>query len=276
LIAATRAKMKTLTPTGGVLDGLRLEDCLRIRVSRAQLGRALRIGHALFATAEHLGFDVCVGSSGGACIVVKGHEHEVTLVEEMARTPHVPTAAELARQELYSWPLVPTHDMSPSGRLRLQLPERYDGNRRVWADRQRWRLEDKLGEVLVAVERRSEADEERRLERELQARIRHEAWERAMVLATERLIDAHRVGALTRQIDAWRLASDVRAWAAATRANLTGPDEVGEVVEWLSWAEAYADRIDPVLNPTGMPPAPEVTHQALRPFLSGWSPYGPD
>jgi hypothetical protein len=274
MIVATQANMRTLRIFAGFFDGRRLQGSLRIRVSQEQLNRALRIGHALFDAAEHRGLEVRVGQSGGACIAAKGHEYEITIVEEMDRTPRMPSRSE-GRMRVDPWSRDSTHDVSPSGRLQLQLPDRYNGDRRTWSDRARWRLEDKLGDVLAEIERRSEIDEERRLEQERQARERHDMWKRAVAQATLQLVDEHREGVLRRQVTAWRFAEDIRAWSSATRANLADRDGCDGTNEWLSWADAYADRIDPILRPTGMPTTPKPTPESLRPFLNGWSPYGP-
>jgi len=45
---------------------------------------------------------------------------------------------------------------------------------------------------------------------------------------------------------------------------------------WLGWIRAYADRIDPSRQPPGRTPVPWVGPDDLRPFLDGWSRYGPD
>jgi len=275
MVVATQANMRTLRVFAGVLDGRRLQSSLRIRVSREQLNRAFRIGHALFDAAEHRGLEVRVGQSGGACIAAKGHEYEITIVEEMNRTPRVPSGSEGVRMRVDRWSRDPTHDVSPSGRLQLQLPDRYNGDRRTWSDRARWRLEAKLGDVLAEIERRSEVDEERRLEQERRARERHDMWERAVAQATLQLVDEHREGVLRRQVTAWRFAEDIRAWSSATRAILSDRDGCDGTNEWLAWADAYADRIDPILRPMGMPTTPKPTPESLRPFLDGWSPYGP-
>jgi hypothetical protein len=35
------------------------------------------------------------------------------------------------------------------------------------------------------------------------------------------------------------------------------------ILEWLAWVEKYADRIDPVVHPSGMPAIPEATFEML-------------
>jgi hypothetical protein len=282
LIAATRAQMETLPVVDGLLDGRRLCGVLRMHDSRPQLRRALRIGHGLFLASGLHGFEIRVGAGGGVCIAVKSHEYELLFVEEMDSKPHTPAPAELAYRERNPWRSIPSHDRFPSGRLQLRLPERFNRERHSWADRQRWMLEDKLGDVLVAIKRRAAVDEERRLEREQQARERREAWERAIERATEKVIEAHRVEVLKQRVAAWRVADDIQAWVAATRSAVADLELPPDVNEWLVWAETYADRIDTPSNGNaattegdarGAQTVPRQ-HQ-LKPFLGNISPYGP-
>jgi hypothetical protein len=42
--------------------------------------------------------------------------------------------------------------------------------------------------------------------------------------------------------------------------------------EWLALAREYADHAQQLPR---MPRDPEITQEALKPYLRGWSPYGP-
>lgn len=130
--------------------------------------------------------------------------------------------------------------------------------------------------MLAEIEERAELDEQRRLEEERRAQERRRAHEQALERARERLVQAHRAKALAAQIEAWRLAGEIRAFCAVVRERLpVVPREMDaeDVGAWLAWAETYADQIDPSFHPSGMPADPEPTPEALRPFLDGWSPY---
>ena len=89
------------------------------------------------------------------------------------------------------------------------------------------------------------------------------------------LASAPRLTQCGQAVASWRLADDIQAWVSATRSTLPGFEPQPDVEEWLAWAEAYADRIDTARHPTGMPPRPKATPEALRPFLGNISPYGP-
>jgi len=215
-------------------------------------------------------------------VTVRGHSYELTILECKTRIPHVPSKQELADAARNSWLRIPDYDYVPSGGLELRLPHHWDGRRHRWSDGKRWRLEDKLAQVLAEVEERAERDEQRRLEAERQAEQHRRAHQQALQRARERLVEAHRAEVLADQIKAWQLADDIRSFCAAIRARLLPQpaehdhhdhveDEVDldDISAWLAWAEAYADQIDPVRHPTGMPDDPEPTPEVDFPRLAG-------
>src|SRR2546423_1633402 len=92
--------------------------------------------------------------------------------------------------------------------------------------------------------------------------------------AKRRLIEAHRLEVLRNRVNAWREADSIRAYCDAVEAR-HGADAVAadpEVAQWLALAREHADRAQQLPK---MRADPEITHEALRPYLGGWSPYGP-
>jgi len=123
-----------------------------------------------------------------------------------------------------------------------------DGRRHRWSDRKRRRLEDKLAHVLAEIEERAELDEQRRLAEERRAQERRRAHEQALERARERLVQAHRARALAAQIEAWRLAGEIRAFCAVVRERLpvvSGEMNAENVGAWLGWAEPARTRSIP-------------------------------
>jgi hypothetical protein len=57
---------------------------------------------------------------------------------------------------------------------------------------------------------------------------------------------------------------------------MTGEEHRTATEEWIDWIDSYRKEIDPIRQPPGMPSIREPSSQDLRPFLYGWSPYGPD
>ncbi len=118
-------------------------------------------------------------------------------------------------------------------------------------------------------------DEARHREYEHAQAERHQSRQQAIDRARQDYRADFRARALRTQIDAWCFARDIRAWACAARQQVPAGSAGGEAREWIDWAERHADSIDPTTNPGGTPEVPEPSPDALRPFLRGWSPYGP-
>jgi hypothetical protein len=101
----------------------------------------------------------------------------------------------------------------PTGRLVIEFADHdwaYRGRRRRWGDTKRWRLDDKLGEILGEVEARAALLKQRRRQEDEARARRQQQWEAAMRLARSRYHDAVRREALRAQIDAWEEACRVR------------------------------------------------------------------
>lgn len=221
-----------------------------LAVSARSLSRALRILQALIDEALQRGYGVAIGGvgprdgAGHGCIVVRGHSYPLSVREKQ-------------------------------GALQVFLPGPYSG-RRHWTDSRRVSLENKLGAVLEEIEERAEEAEARRIEREREEAQRQLAWERAMERARGQLVENHRVEVLRRRIEDWHVAHEIRAYCQALEGALaaTADNADAGVRSWLALAKAYADSIDPLRERAGMPEDPELTAEAMRPYLDGWSPYG--
>lgn len=213
-------------------------------VSRPSLGRALRILQALITEAERRGYGAHLDDRMGdprVRITVKGHEFAVGIREK-------------------------------DGVLRVVLPSAYSG-RRLWSDGIRAAVEDKLGDVLANIESRAEEAEQRRIERERREGERRRAWEHEMERARQRFAEDQRAAFLRDQVAAWGLANEIRSFCSA--AMSAGCDDSDEAAAWLAWATEYADSLSPLSGVLAKPEIREPSHDELRPYLRGWSPYGP-
>jgi hypothetical protein len=262
-------------------------------VSRAQLPRASRLLQALVTEAERRGHTVAfasdstpsdryerrTGSSDGH-LIIKTAEYDahIRISEE-----GVPSRFNWVRtHSAYNWTpsggyestriSLSDYEANATGRLCLELCG-YDAHQRVhrWADRQRHRLDDKLGDLLYEIELRSLEAGETREEEERRQVEREQAWRLAIDRATTQAIEQQHVDALLGQIDRWERAERIRAWCSAAEPAATTPS----ATDWLKWARNYADTIDSALNP--QPPVIDEnpTGEDLRPFLAGWDPYRP-
>lgn len=117
-----------------------------------------------------------------------------------------------------------------------------------------------------AAEHRHDLSEKQRLAEE-----RQKAWEEAMEKARTRYAERRRIDALLLKVEAWQRAEAIHAYCDALESTGRGMSEAVE------WARSYADELSsnrvPLVLPESTAPA---SLEELRPFLDGWSPYGPD
>ena len=132
-----------------------------LAVSKGLLPRCRTILRRLTDEALSRGYEVLAGVEKSSLVVVaSGEQLPFRLFEEQDTAPAPPpTKAELRR---YTWRLPPTTIKVPTGRLALRLEHLY--RNRTWADRSRWRLEDRLTEVIDHVDSLARAEIERQRE----------------------------------------------------------------------------------------------------------------
>ncbi|MFD7645668.1 hypothetical protein ACFV4P_34050 [Kitasatospora sp. NPDC059795] len=252
-----------------------VRDC-PLRVCADCRDRALRILYVLATAAEEQGMTVAPAADKRQTLVIasSGSEFPVDLTEDTVEVPDLGSVD-------YAWQRVTEHTTAPSHKLDISLA--YDwalrGRRQQWGDRQRWKLEDQLPQVLREIQQRADIARDQRLARERQELETRLAWQAAMNRARHELLHSHRRDRLREQVDAWHEAVRVRAYCDALQQHLAqapAPDpEARAVLEWITWARAHADSIDPVPTHPQTPADPVITPDGLRPFLCGWSPHEP-
>lgn len=254
-------------------------------ISTQLVPRALRFLHAFLTAATARGYSLSWSNNQSEGVRVEVDELKLCLAlgEELEQRDVVPTREELSDRKVYSWQRFPIETRSvPSGRLVVTLSGATRWDRRKWADRKRWTVEDKLPALLGEIDSRVQAARDRRVAAEQEQQRRRIDWEAAMDRARARYQEDRRIAALDAQLGDWEKAARIRAFCDACTHHLPddaaggNPEMVEEVAQWLAWCLAYADRIDPATN-SGFraPPPNEPGPEDLRPYLSHWSPYGP-
>jgi hypothetical protein len=114
-----------------------------------------------------------------------------------------------------------------------------------------------------------------------EARVRLFGGEPPLTLLAERLLVGPLPFALARHLRAPRVPLGplfLRADLDAMRESIKNLDEAEAEAaqEWLAWAEKHTSQRAPLNRRLEMPADPEPKPEALKPFLNGWSPYGPD
>jgi hypothetical protein len=247
-----------------------LQQGERIAVTKSVRMRALRLLQGLIVEAEARGFVVKLGEDPHQyrgrvadqaliTIGIKGHSIGLRLRQEIDRTPHVATTAELREQERYSWHRIPSHDERLSRRLSLHLTSGREYQQSVWKDGKRSSLDDVLAQILQEIELRAGFAEDAQMEAE-RARIeRQRRWEAAMARAKVELVESHRNDTFLQQAESWRQIKLLRDYLAAMTgavAVLEDADERAVARAWIDWCTESAEQKDPLAGPLRMPDDP--------------------
>jgi hypothetical protein len=205
--------------------------------------------------------DVAIGLSERVDIVERS---EPTAVHRSPRTARSPDS-----WSSFSRPAAtPRRDLVSTGRYSLRIDHSYLGIRCTWSDGKTQRVDQCLNDFIVGLVAAAEKLKQQRLEREAREREWRAAEERRLEEQRRREAEAARVRALDLALSAWRDARDIREYVAEARAALASNPELpadAPIVQWLAWAEGYADRIDPLAPEPSVPKDPGPPHPSY-----GW------
>lgn len=259
-VVATRDALKLgIRDEHGRLHPGRAVGVFDVRISGQQLGRALRLLQALVVELQRRGHGIDQSKHHGRLRLKVGeHSYAARLVERLDRTPHDPTSLELAAQQRRYGPPPRKYDYKPSGRLSIELDSRCDGRRHRWSDTSRWRLDDKLPELLHELALRAESDEQRRLERERLEQQRRADHERQRQAAREAMTTEAWREQLDQQVDGWSRAALIREYAREleTRCHEL-PSSRHDTQRWVAWMRSHANDADPLVG-SSLPVTPET------------------
>ena len=220
----------------------------RMAVSENAMVRALRILQAIHTECVARGWTLRADRTDERVFEVTTPEctFELTLTEELVNR-EMPDE-EVLDTAKYPWQRVPLRMRKVgSGRLTLRLG-RYYGYR-TWADRTRWKLEDKLGAAFAEMQSRvDEAAAERRRKVDDLLR-RQQAWDAAVQQAKAAyVIDLNR-RRLREQAHRHGEAQALRTYAQALAALADSqPDstDTAPLSDWARAANEEAQRLDPL------------------------------
>ncbi|WIE54198.1 hypothetical protein [Curtobacterium sp. MCBD17_003] len=178
-----------------------------------------------------------------------------------------------AIQKLPTWQRNRNYWFVPTGRLEVRVSGvggTFDASK--WPDKRTVPVEDRLGEVFryIEVHRLEALASKRRAEEAEQLRARQ--WEQAMSRARDRFRLQQQRALVLERASAWRQYQDLTDFVGELRRRATrGSEELGR---WVELAESTLEELDPFRDlaaPAFASPNPDD----LRPYLNGWSPYGP-
>ncbi|WP_251056411.1 hypothetical protein [Streptomyces sp. ISL-94] len=252
-----------------------MEDDTWLHMPPAPRARSLRILQALCSEAERRGHQVAGPATRGRTQRSTAHGRWAAQREGYVEltVDGFPCRVTIKREFPESM------DPERAVVLMIELPHSRSGRQSKWADRKRWKLEDVLGTVLREIELRAVDDAQRKADEERAAAERKALWVAAMDEARGRAVEAQLAEVLREQSGAWRDSRLLNQYCDALERRLVaaGPEESGlaDARRWLDWARHYARSLDPLVLLPGMPKTRELEAEDLKPFLRGWSPYGP-
>ncbi|WP_190989244.1 hypothetical protein [Pseudarthrobacter sulfonivorans] len=206
-------------------------------------------------------------------------EDEVHLLFSQAteRVPHLLTVSELRRQAHgYS---VSTEEVVKTAFLSIRLkglePPFWKSE---WTETDTTRADSLLPRIIQEIELRAARAVELRLERQRRDDEKRRQWEAAREQAIGRLNEVHRASVLLDQAERFQRVQLLGDYIAALRIHIDSmnPVDADAAIDWLRWAQTHAKTISPLLGEIRMPDDPEPTADAIKPYMKGWSPYGPD
>jgi hypothetical protein len=236
------------------------DEVLNLQISKDAIDRTLRLVDTLIKKLETLGVTVSVDAkSKTTWLEIQGIRVAFVLTEHVARSRHEATPAETKARERYwsqtrwgnpsdlPFPSIPQYDYTPSGMLTISAGH-WPG--RNWRDTARTSLDDRLGEVVnglfsLAEEIRTKQEEDRRREE-----ARRLAEERYQFLKERLEKEQARFKRLEQEAHNFERANRLRVYADAVEQNaLASPDGLTEETRnWLAWARAKADWLDPLVQ----------------------------
>lgn len=213
-------------------------------ISEEQQPRMFRLIDALAKAMKPLGWKL----TSDLQFVADSDTVTLTFSESKDQVPHIPTREENIQLLEYeeerkkdSWarkPQIRKYDSVYNGRLGVSI-----GGSRSFRDCRSYVLEDRLGDIMLALYEEAEHLKQARLARE-EAERRRQAEERKKEELRKRYnVEVDRTLALTNCAADYETACRIRSYVSAM--EKAHPDQ--DLSEWASWARAKADWYDPTI-----------------------------
>ncbi|MFT8356343.1 MAG: hypothetical protein ABF780_02685 [Bifidobacterium aquikefiri] len=276
---STQAEMPPQIPMSAEADRNRpeiqalIEHASLLAVDEATRPRAWALVQGISEECVRRGWTLSVDKDPSFLITVGEDSYRCVLSEERVKRD-VYTDKDLTERK-YEWQRVsPTRMEVWSGRLKLELDPGY--NSRWWADRQRWTLVSKLPEFFDIIEEWSHAAQDRREKLEAYHAKQVKEWEEAIPKAREAYLLKLNADRARQQAEQWDRAAQLRSYSQAIRHQAEEFDEQAQrhVLEWATWIDEHADRIDPLNDKSQLTMSESSTLGAkeLDPYMPhGWS-----
>ena len=235
-IRATKLKFQIGEPDGNEIVSVE-GNCLKLRVSKKCMPRALRILDAIVKAWESEGGTVDLAESKFR----KGQDGVVVVLSEIIGRTEV-------KPPIYEWGKEWRYDLT--GKLNLEIEESSLGLRRQWKDGKVQVVENVLGSFVSKLHDWIDCLKEIRLDRELTIRQQQKAAEQRAKVKEQKDFKEARRTELMSFVEGWEKAERIRNYLKAVRVKLESKEVASskpeEFKRWLEWADWYADRTCPI------------------------------
>lgn len=226
---------------------------LDVDVSKVSLRRALRIMDSLIKAFEKRGWNVALGTGDDrkSYVVIFGQRIPFGVREPRKQIPNdPPKPVRLPNGETYT-PFHQRYREVPSGRLAMVIRNSWGHSvSKTYCETESRPLEERLNDFVVAVIRAAHEEAENQRRRREEEERRRAAEELRIAEERRRRLEVARRQALEDQAQRWSRSHTLKKYLAAVRARAEaafgGLDPRSEFASWLEWAEAYAQRLDPL------------------------------
>lgn len=213
------------------------KDGLDVLVSRAQVGRACHVLDAVIRTLEHQGAQIAFTPTEGTYAKLDGETVHFGLMEAVKQVKATSHAYHM-------------YEFIPRGELILHIRDTYLGCRTKWSDGKRGKLEDKLESFIAGLWTVATCLKQQRQEREENQRQSQEAERQRERQRQAREAEEKRRKSLEAEALAWQHGRLLRSYIRARIRQQGAYTPESEFGQWVTWAMAHADRLDPVTKTT--------------------------
>lgn len=239
LVKDTRQILSKGRKDRGRLDYSRGQKCLDIRVSPEQFSRACRIAHSIINVIEQQGAQVVIEQeTEWKCItkaVINGEKVSFGLDESLKIVKLQPDKYNYSSQEFV-----------PNGKLLLRIDHYLRGCRTKWTEGEIGKIEDKITSFINGLWAAAACLKKDRLEREEEKHRWEEQRKENERKQQELEEEKRRFQILDQQVSSWQKSRNLRAFIRAVIKKKGVPTPDSELAKWVEWANAYAERLDPL------------------------------
>jgi len=223
-----------LHPPSGVLN---------VKVSKPLVQRALRVMQALLTALEARGYPISIDAKEGITFAtVMGEQVGFRLIERAKQVTAKP-ADHRWRYVQDGWMKNDPFDLVPSGVLALEVGEAWF---RKGVEDGSVPIEERLNAFVIKLVEEGLKDRRIREEREAAAAESRERERLRSIEAEARRREVRRITEWDELMSAWKRTREIRAFTRAIRRRLGPLEEGSKTFEWVTWAEQYANSIDPL------------------------------